>query len=377
MLTCSNCGASVREGARFCTTCGTRLNDPVTTDATSVWATPVPSDTAASTDEAFPDPVWTDAADRAQAVTDDERSGEVDAAPAAEIEPASEPDVAAVEQPAPTPSPSTTDDAFNWSWGSPSNADEVDDAASNRGADEVEVESGVVPDQDDASATGSDSNELVDATEIEILEVDDSVADAEVDETPTDPDPDPESSDALLVVEDEEDERQEESETLAAWAEQWQSPDSDNAPGDDTPGILPAPTATPEREQTAAAAPGEFEEEEDTVARAERLISELRAIIPTLARPMVAAPDPVVATNTIDTGSIADELEGAARSGQFDDLRDVLQAARANPRDVDTMLTLSGRVDRLLELLDDRDNLARVSEDAAERLRPTASEPES
>lgn len=373
MLTCSNCGASVREGARFCTTCGTRLNDPVATDATSVWATPATGDTVASASQSTPDSIWTDAAsDRVQTDPDDEPTSDAEAAPAVENEPTSDPDMGAGEQPTPVTS---TDDAFNWSWGSSSAAE---DAEANPAVDLVEVESGFVPDEREPSEAAPESDEILDATEIEIIEVDQTGPAAEADETTPDPDadtyPDPDTSDALLIVEDDDDDRQEESETLAAWAEQWETPDTDDAAPADEPEAALAPTAPMERDLAAVANPGEGGEEEDTVARAERLIGELRAIIPTLARPLAAAP--AATTDTAAIAAIADDLAGAARSGQFDDLRDVLQAARANPRDVDTVLSLSGRVDRLLELLDDRDNLASKATDAAARLRPTSAETE-
>lgn len=45
MQTCTNCGATLRPGAKFCTTCGTRMNDmPPANDAYAGWGTP-PADT--------------------------------------------------------------------------------------------------------------------------------------------------------------------------------------------------------------------------------------------------------------------------------------------------------------------------------------------
>jgi hypothetical protein len=88
MQTCSNCGATSREGAKFCTTCGSRLNPVVDASNTSGWESYAPADETQV----------------ATAVT-----GE-DAAPPREETPveAVEPEWASTEEPATT----TT-----WSWG--------------------------------------------------------------------------------------------------------------------------------------------------------------------------------------------------------------------------------------------------------------------
>jgi len=369
MLTCSNCGASVREGARFCTTCGTRLNDPVSPNATSVWATPVASEPAASSAEptvveSIATSTWS-----GETAAQDEGSPAADPnAEAAEAPVASEePDVNAdTDSGTSSATPPTTEEGFTWSWGTSSNGQAGD---GRQATDQVEEESGVVLEEGGTDESDTDSGDLVDATEIDILEVD---------ETESNPDeaaePSPETSDTMLVVDeredDGEDEGEGESETLAAWAEQWESPEpEDGTTMDDTgpESEREEPSALGQADTAVASETVErpSDGEEDTVARAERLIGELRSIIPTLVRPMPSVP-------VIDAGSaaIADELEGAAQAGQFDDIRETLQAARANPRDVDTMLSLSGKIDRLIELLDDRDNLARTAGTAASRLRP-------
>lgn len=369
MLTCSNCGASVREGARFCTTCGTRLNDPVSPNATSVWATPVASEPAASSAEpTVAEPIATSTWSGETAAQDEGSPAADPHAEAAEAPAASEePDANADTDPGTSSAtPPTTEEGFTWSWGTSSNGQDGD---GRQATGQVEEQSGVVLEEGGTDESDTDSGDLVDATEIDIIEVD---------ETESNPDeatePAPETSDSMLVVEEREDDGEAEgegdSETLAAWAEQWESPEpEDGTTMDDTgpesereePSALgQADTAV---ESETAERPSD--DEEDTVARAERLIGELRSLIPTLVRPMPSAP-------VIDFGSaaIADELEGAAQAGQFDDIRETLQAARANPRDVDTMLSLSGKIDRLIELLDDRDNLARTAGSAASRLRP-------
>ncbi|MBA2468785.1 MAG: zinc-ribbon domain-containing protein [Chloroflexia bacterium] len=347
MLTCSNCGASVREGARFCTSCGTRLNDPVAADATGVWAAPTAND---------PDPA-----------ADDSTGGDTDSpSSGSALEPA-EPATGADDEPATrADATATTGEGFTWSWGASPAADARDEPEAT---DQVDEESGVVLEEAETTDPESDSGELVDATEIDILEPDETDTDA----TPVD-EPAPETSDTMLVVEDDGDgETKAESETLAAWAEQWDSPE----PEDDSAMI--GSNTDPEGGETAEASsatedveadsgadrPRDDDEEEDTVTKAERLIGELRAMIPSLVRPV-----PPIAGIAPDSSGIADELEGAARSGQFDDIRETLLSAREHPRDVDTMINLTGKIDRLLELLDDRDNLVQTAERAATRLRP-------
>lgn len=365
MLTCSNCGASVREGARFCTTCGTRLNDPVAPDATGVWASPVTSEPPASSAEStVAEPISTSTWSSDTSAQDEGSRGadpnaEADEAPIASEEPVvnTDPDLGTSST-----TPPATEEGFTWSWGTSSNGQDGD---GRQVADQVDEESGVVIEEAGTAETEEDSGELVDATEIDILEVDEteSAPDAEAN-------PSPETSDSMLVVEEREDEGEDESETLAAWAEQWETPEPEaGTTMDDT---------DPESEREDPAESGQADpavasetverhsnEEEDTVARAERLIGELRSIIPTLIRPMPSVP--VIES---DAAAIADELEGAAQAGQFDDIRETLRAARTNPRDVDTMLSLSGKIDRLIELLDDRDNLAKTAGSAASRLRP-------
>jgi hypothetical protein len=314
MQTCSNCGASIREGAKFCTSCGTRLNDSATT-TTSSWEATTTGTTATDTRSATETPSWASSA-------------------------SSEP------QPTASTTASTEgkdDGGFSWSWGSPSTTAQD----SEQSTTQVDDESGTVIDE--VSTNESDPNTVTDATEVEILEDEP----ATTDET---------SADAVRS-----DEAVKEDTTLADLAGQWS--DEETA----TAGVTPEPVSQSAAATSQEAADaGEDGEQEDTVAKAERLIGELRAIIPSLARPRPpvggrsqAGPKP---------GEVADELESAARVGNFDDLRDALLAARNNPRDIDSMISLSGKVDRLLELFDDRNNLAKTAESVASRLRGSENE---
>lgn len=310
MQTCSNCGASIREGAKFCTSCGTRLNDSATT-STSAWEAPATgtTDTSSTTET----PSW---------------------ASSASSEPQSTASTTASTE-------GKDDGGFSWSWGSPSTTAQD----SEQSTTQVDDESGTVIDE--VSTSESDPNTVTDATEVEILKDEP----ATTDET---------SADAVRS----DDEAVKEDTTLADFAGQWS--DEETATAEATPEPVTQSTSATSQEV------GEDGEKEDTVAKAERLIGELRAIIPSLARPRPpvggrsqAGPKP---------SEVADELESAARVGNFDDLRDALLAARNNPRDIDSMISLSGKVDRLLELFDDRNNLAKTAESVAKRLRGSENE---
>lgn len=94
------------------------------------------------------------------------------------------------------------------------------------------------------------------------------------------------------------------------------------------------------------------------VARAADLIDELRALLPLLAAPA-------------DQSAIAARLEAAADadSGRWPALRAAMEDARANPRDVETVVALSRRVDEVIALIDANDRLAAAAREAAAAIR--------
>ena len=322
MRTCSNCGATVREGAKFCTSCGTRLND---------------------TDGASQHDTWSGSANDAAASEQTAPSG-TDATTGEEVA-------------ATTSSPTSGAEGFSWTWDSASTGAQASDEEQPAQVDE---ESGTV--LDEAAAPDDEATTIADATEVEILE-DEPTASEEplavpVDVTVTEPDTDTLETD-------------EGDATLAAWAGQWSEEDGDKV----TPLQSSAAASDEPAEVTASVAD---DAEEATVEKAERLLSELRLIIPALARPRPIDPNARAEGDTVQVGGsqslpdLAAELDDARSSEQFDDLRETLETARQNPRDVDTMLSLANQTERLLALLDDRDRMASKLEALSARLREGA-----
>ena len=322
MRTCSNCGATVREGAKFCTSCGTRLNDTDSASQHDTWSSsPANEDTAAAQTA----PSGTDAS-----------TGE---------------DLAATAS-----SPTSEAESFSWSWDSASSGAKASDEEQPA---QVDDESGTV--LDESGATVGEAPAIADATEVEILEDEPTASDEELavaaDSTVTEPEtdtPEPDEGDA----------------TLAAWAGQW-SEDDDATPLSSSAAVSEEPA-----DVTASVA---GDAEEATVEKAERLLGELRRIIPALARPRPIDPNARAEGDTVQVGGsqplpdIAAELEGARSTEQFDDLRETIELARQNPRDVDTMLSLANQTERLMALLDDRDRMASKLEALSARLREGAS----
>jgi hypothetical protein len=337
MRTCSNCGATVREGAKFCTSCGTRLNDTDGASQEDTWSGPANDDS-----------------------TSTPTTGET-GAPV-------EGDVAATAADAST----SGQEGFSWSWSSSANET---DATNEARSPQIDEESGTV--LDEADPTGVEAPAIADATEVEILEDEPNASEEElaVEAEPT-------ATEGELAAEAETTESgavpapasaDDSDATLAAWAGQW----SDDERAEATP--LRSDTGIDEVE------PGEItvtavqdDDEEATVEKAERLLGELRRIIPALARPRPTDPNAQAEGNTVLVGGgqslpeLLDDLDDARSSEQFDDLRAVIESARQNPRDVDTMLGLASQTDRLLALVDDRDRMASKLEALSVRLRGAA-----
>lgn len=361
MPTCSNCGATVRESARFCTACGTRLNEPAE-PTSSDWSTAT-EPAAADTSSSVATSVWESIR---QEVT--EETGDTTLTTSARTN--EHAGVATDDgQESATGDDTGNEEAFTWSWNTPAAQDDDDVAPP------MDDESSVVIDTDEPDAQVEDAPDL---TEIEILDDSPEVSDVMAGEDGVatgeaagdDPAPDTAEVQDLLDASDDTVENQE---TLAAWATQWNTPvepattvEDEQAAGEvDAPpiasGVAKEITTAAFDPYATASAP---DSEEDTITKAERLIGELRAIIPTLARPKPSQPalsrDPV---------ELATDLDNAANLGDWADLRQVLLAARDNPRDIDNLVKLGANVDQILELLDDRNNLAKTATNVAALLR--------
>jgi hypothetical protein len=255
------------------------------------------------------------------------------------------------------------EEAFTWSWNTPAADDNSNETSTDEAAPPVDDESGVLIETDEPNEQVDGAADL---TEVEILDDSPGVSDVVADDdgittgesAGDEPAPDTGEVDDLLTSPDDEIESQE---TLAAWATQWNTPtDSAETRGDEQTREPGSDTADDEVAE-------EPNDEEDTVSKAERLIGELRAIIPTLARPKPAQP-----ALSCNPETLASDLDNAAKLGAWDDLRQILLDARDAPRDIDNMLKLASNVDQMLELLDDRNNLAKTANNVAALLRKPA-----
>lgn len=116
---------------------------------------------------------------------------------------------------------------------------------------------------------------------------------------------------------------------------------------------------------TAPAAPADGRANSDALAEAEDLLDRLRALLPSL----TSSPSD---ESSVDTSGIADQLQQAIDQNakpEFDDLRGVLEAAQARPRDVDTMLNLVAKIDPMLALLHAHGNLLNTMSTTVTQLR--------
>lgn len=383
MNTCSNCGAAVRPEAKFCTACGTRLNDASASAASSEWTsgqrteaeaavTPAsdaagePNDTTSSHVEVPQSSATSPASDRSDAapapwswrssplepepspVTD-----EAEEAPTApdETESSEQPRVFQVEK-RDTPSPSSATDSseeFTWTWSSSGNTETEADtgtrAESGNGIDpsdtvsrhDVADDIPTVSTTDEAAVDAAGDEEERSASPTEAFwPPDDATSDTATQRRETDEavDGDPE-----LVGED--------------GSFQPREPRRESATEDNA-----EPAVTPSR-------PAAISGDEDPLDRARRLIEELRTLIPP---PRLYREDNRQPAAPAIPEGLRDDLEAARSSSDFGELRSTLESARARPRDVDTILELVGRIDTMLEALDDRDRLATAVDRAINRL---------
>lgn len=391
MNTCSNCGAAVRPGAKFCTACGTRLNDVSASTASSAWTSGqpdmsrTPSDTDASpptesvridspvlhesgSSEPAPAPSTSDDASSdassswswrsspdpslSTPVTDD--GEDVTTEPSSE-----EPRVFIVDKrDAGSPSSSTTSttgnadaatDEFTWTWGTPDSQDTTEDDEAETSITDAERDAANRVAAEDAPLATEPDSDLSDPIRHDQEESFDLPEDSWSSTRASTDEPEGTTSgdvsgEALPGVDD----------------------DSDLELEVDTPQAVDSASGSKRGDETVNAAEHPNAGDEDPLDRARRLIEELRTLIPPPRLYQEEAPQAV----SVPVEGLRDELESARSTSDFRDLRSALESARERPRDVDTMLEMVGRIDTMLEALDDRDRLATAVERVIDRLGP-------
>ena len=403
METCSNCGATNRPGAKFCTSCGVRL-PALSPQTTADWDRPTSGSTSAAAATTTPEPDTVDDTTAStspvaddEAATDDAPAAEPAAATTSWSEPATtenatpDGDAHLAATPGETDTAPATEERSTWSWGQ-TETPPHDDTGESIDADEPR------PD-----ATAADTEPTAAAE-------------------PLPEPPEAESDDTGASTGGPEGDS---SSTLSNWASQWtgeyaaapetgdEQPASaeaepvtdrsdvdagspsgnelDSALGAATTGSATAqsglasasgtgvepPAIENDDALTSASVSPATDDQSGAMQRAGDLLDELRGLLPILAAPPAAAametPAPEMADETTpaaDTSGIAADL-AAARADAADttDLRRTLESARNRQRDVDTMIDIVGRIDPMLAALDVHDRYAAAIDRAITRLR--------
>jgi hypothetical protein len=373
MDTCSNCGSAVRPGAKFCTACGTRLNDVDTSNTgTSGWAVgPSVEDTPSATEPTADDdestrkgsressetpPVATSTPATAWQWGSSVSDNPAERTPITQVDDEASASAGAAEDVQASPaSPGN----FQWSWDSPS-APEADESRENG-----EMASDAVP--TDGSPGTAEAYERDNA---------DSPQGAEVVEHGENGD-DESTAEDLVGLEDREAEIADAAPPYD-WRRSVYYSYQEKSPtlGESGVGM---PTEAESDEATAAVFDdsdghgSSLTDSTDVQARAGELLDELRSLIPALgsttgADPGTSGVEPSGAM--LDTQGLIADLESATSGvSSSDDLRSVLESAQSRPRDMDVVLELVGRAGSLIDLLDERDRLAAAIERTLSGLR--------
>jgi hypothetical protein len=357
---CPNCGATVRTGAKFCTTCGMRLPESAAAtqtsetptrspfDSTSTVASRWPSRTIYGTSELTP-PESLESSDTGDSTGDSSSAGETESvaddvvaestgvspqasswgawsAPSAGAEAVEEADTSASTA-------STWGDA-GAAVAEPETADQVepaDDQAATWGTRPGETDFLSLPEQPDPAAWASIESELQGSSSSAIT--DEPIAEAAEPEVPVIDEAPPVEDAQVEVVETVEDAQPIEAEAAVEAT-------------DDVEVEEPA-TATESIEEAgvviAAAAAG------PSVDRANELLDELREVISGLSAQSAPAEPEAVAVAAPSFEGVKPSAEEIAR---FAELRAAVDAGSERPRDIDTMLDLSGRLDTIKALHD-------------------------
>lgn len=404
METCSNCGASVRPGAKFCTGCGNRLNDVDTGGSgPSGWNELAPVEDASPSNEAsepavgrvvstrivsgespatIPEPV-TDGSAPATTWTwgsleTDDPAARVPVTPVDGSEPASS-GADPSQEPATDTSPAS--EPFQWSWDTPSSGEPADEANATE-VDSPPIAEPMADSPPDNVLSYRPSNaptaEPADSvTSLEAETSDEDQADRNAREAEIADMPPPydwrqsvsygykeKSLSAADVVSDA---------VIPPVERNGEEPSPSGPAASDNVGDEPTRTVVDgPNDEPGSPAPFESNDPSEVENRVLGLLDELRSLIPALSADSTGSQgqtDPGVGEAV--SAAIQELDEAIASVGASSDLRAVLEAARTRPRDMDAVLDLVAHAESLLDLLDERDRLAAAIERAASTLRPT------
>lgn len=383
MERCPNCGATVRPGAKFCTTCGMRLPEaPAVESNASTNRSPFESTSSISGSRWPAEKPGQEAATGAasgyavggagdQPANADEpaAAGEVDAAAesptSTETEPVAD---AAAETPSvwpPLGRTSTWDDSWRSSAESTESAESAESAAPetvSEAAEEPAAEAAAAPEAAADDVAPTPDTEMAEEAETELEMVG---AEPAADEAVAAVEPVAEEEEVAVVSETVVD-SETEAEALVETAEPAEPVELEESVALEEPDV-PEETEVPEQ-QPAPAAIAVGAETTGGVDRAYALLDELRSLLPGLAGG---------AASQVDISAVADELATARsddEAGEFTALRRAIDSARERPRDIDTMLDVSGRLDAITALHDAYERLAATVDTAVAKLRAPAGE---
>ena len=377
METCSNCGASVRPGAKFCTGCGNRLNDVDTSGSgSSGWNETAPVENAPSSDESSvgrvvstrilsdgadtPVPESTGVANEQPATTWTWGSLETDdpaaRVPVTPVEGSGQSSSSAVSDRDPATATSSASEPFQWSWDRPSNAEPAAEATAT---------------EDDARPVSEPMADASLDTSLTYRPSDSPTADAGGDAVAAPDAVEPASTPPPYDWQ--------QSATYAYGGNGSPAGEADAAGSSDRERGEPAAATSISSNGDGSGLAG-LPGSTDSETRVLDLLDQLRSLIPELAASRTTGSD----TSADATGGQPAEREGRisdvisdlerAREGvgASDDLRAVLEAATSRPRDMDVVLDLVGRAGNLIDLLDERDRLVAAIEQATSALRASS-----
>lgn len=359
MITCPNCGATARNGAKFCTTCGTRLTGitpagqtppaPATaattstsstdTNKTSIWSWPATTEPPAAEAGPIPAPEPASAASADEwdwpapfsvgtAATMGEPTIETDSTDEATEDPALDDDLSS-----PT-APETEADALS-SWAAQWDAGPTDAATAVTSSTDADFVSGDASNDQDQQHEGISAAERVDPTP---------------DAAPMEPLD--EAAEPVADVVSPADDREEASESAVSGdlmqenaGEQGIPVVSENTAHDESAvQTIPDPARVPANDHATSRIAG------GTAPRAIALLDELRELLS-------SSNDIDAEDSALPTAVAASLREALEAGGAFDALHTVATHAKENPRDLYAMMDLGRHTSDILALIAERDRL--------------------